>query len=284
MQVVVGGVVLDGAASSGWLLQDLLDWYRLPEVKSGITERPIADGAFVNRRELRRSLQFSLTATYLGESEAEAVLALQALRAATARGPVAVTVTDAVATSSRQASVRGIEARDHHGRSELTVSIDFVAFDPARYGPQFCVSTGLPVAGTGLQFPSGVLGPDSATGFFDWGTPGDPGQVTVTNVGSADAFPLITVTGVLNSGFEVVETQTGNRVRLDWPVVLGSQVAVDVKSSRAIVDGQGDVSAYLTMQGRFSVPAVGSRTYQFASLGASSGAPSLQVCVAPAYL
>ena len=66
--------------------------------------------------------------------------------------------------------------------------------------------------------------------------------------------------------------------------MLGSQVAVDVKSSRAIVDGQGDVSAYLTMQGRFSVPAGGSRTYQFASLGASSGAPSLQVCVAPAYL
>lgn len=281
MIVSLAGLDLSQTDADGWVVERLSDWWDLPESKSAVVSKPVADGVFSSRRRDRHAVYPSLLIRWKGRSEAAASEALRELRRLVSRADVPLMVDDGAGALTRMVEVRTVDVSPAFEWWNLPVTIDTIARDPAMYGPSSCASTGLPVSGSGWQFP---LGPDSATGFFDFGTAGTPGQVTVSNEGTSDAFPSITVTGELLSGFEVVEVESGFRARLEWPVIAGSSVAVDVRSSRATVDGSGDVSAFLSLSGRFRVPAGGSRTYQFGSLGASGGSPLLQVCVAPAYL
>lgn len=284
VSVTLGDVTFLNDSTSGWGVEQLQGWWDLPDAKSEIVQRPAADGVFGSTDVTRDALRPSLRLKWKGASIEDAARELGALRRLSRPATVPLTVDDGTGPLTRHVQVRAVQVSTRFEWWNLPVFVDMLARDPLAYGTEVCQSTGLPVAGSGLQFPLGPDGSGTAGGFADWGTTGTTGQVLVENPGSAVAYPTFTVTGRLDAGFEVVEVESGARVRFERVVDDGSTVSFDARSGRAQVDGQSDVTGSLTVAEVFMVPSYGSRTYQFLALGGASGAPQLRVCVAPAYL
>src|SRR5690606_21188018 len=60
-------------------------------------------------------------------------------------------------------------------------TLQVIAYDPLKYGPEVTVSTGLPSLTGGLEFP--IVFP------IDFNTSGDPGRLTLPNVGRQSSWP-----------------------------------------------------------------------------------------------
>lgn len=134
--------------------------------------------------------------------------------------------------------------------------------DPLRYGQPRTAATGLPTAGGGLAWP--LFG----GGFLDWGDPGDPGQITLTNDGTADAPILFTATAGplgLPGGFEI--SAVGERLTLPSAVPPGQTIWIDTADGTVLAEGTADRRAELTHAYWLTVPAETSLTVQFTSLG-----------------
>lgn len=129
--------------------------------------------------------------------------------------------------------------------------------DPLRYGPARTLSTGLPVAGGGLAYPLAYP--------LDYGAAGTSGQITLANGGTADAPIVFVVTGPLPSGFEV--SASGSRITYPVAVPAGQVITVDTGAGSILVEGTSDRRADLTSADWLLVPAGGSLTVQFTSLG-----------------
>jgi len=153
-----------------------------------------------------------------------------------------------------------------------TVTARFLAYDPVKYGPEVPYSTGLASGGGGLEYNLG-----SPSGALYYGALGNLGRVTVTNAGTADVWPVVIVGGILDAGFYLQCLETGQIVRYDRVVPAGSTVTLDFRTGEVLVDGVSDASTYVTIDQFFPVPAGGSITVQFNSLGASSGTPTMTV-------
>jgi len=155
-------------------------------------------------------------------------------------------------------------------------SFDVVAPDPRKYGPEVSVSSGLPTSGTGLTYP--------ITYPISYGTPGDPGRVTVENPGTVETFSTFEVSGGLTGGFELKDISSGRRLRLERDVPLGSSVFLNARTGRAYLDvPANDVTGFLTVREWWSVPAGVSQDVQFSALGVVSGVPTLTARTKPAY-
>ena len=142
--------------------------------------------------------------------------------------------------------------------------------DPLRYGPpQAAQSTGLPTSGGGLAWPL------FTDGFLDWGQPGDPGQITLTNPGTADAPIPLRVTGPLPGGFEV--SADGGRLTYPTDVPAGQTIWIDTGDGSVLAEGTADRRLNLTRADWLLVPAGGSMTLQFTGLGAYSADARLTV-------
>lgn len=150
----------------------------------------------------------------------------------------------------------------------LTYSVGEIPFviqwrcpDPLRYGqPQAPLSTGLPTSGGGLQWPL------FAAGVLDWGDPGDPGQITLTNGGDADAPIQAQVIGAVPGGFEI--SAAGQRITYPVDVPAGQTIYLDTAAGTVLAEGTADRRANLTHADWLTVPAGGSLTLQFTGLGA----------------
>lgn len=123
--------------------------------------------------------------------------------------------------------------------------------DSFKYGPERSVSANLPSRGTGgLTFP--LFAPD---GVLDFGTPGDPGQMTLVNPGNADAWPVFTVLGPVIGGFTLTDLSTGRRLVYSDDVPAGGSVlVVDSADGSASLNG-ADRTGRLTTKQWFPVPA-----------------------------
>ena len=283
MIVTLAGIDLSQTAMSGWVIRSLPEWWDLPESKAPVTPRPAASGVFPSTNRTRDALRPTLVLRWKGGSAAEASIARRELRAF-ARQDVPLTVDDGTGPLTRTVQVWRVSVSPDFDWWHMPVSVDLLARDPAAYGPEVCRSSGLPVAGSGIQWPLGPDGTGTAGGFIDWGSAGSPGQVEVENPGSDTAYPTLTVSGVLDTGFQVIEVETGRRLRFDRPVLAGSQIRLDSRTGRASINGQSDVTSFLTVAEWPEIPAGATRRYQFLSLGASSGSPQLTVCASATYL
>ena len=254
------------------------DWYSMPDSKSDINERPVGHGAFGAAEEWRSSLVLQMDGWCRGASW---LSMMGALKSSVSTGPmVTVSVTDDEGTTSRSVSVRRFVPVPNPGARVCDFTILMVARDPLRYGPAVTVSTGLPTSGGGIAYP--------ITYPIGYGTPGYPGQIAVSNPGTADTYSLLEVTGGLAGGFELTEVTTGQVIRFERPIPAGSTVYLNPRTGRASIDGQSDVSGYLTRSEWWSVPAAsggipGSREIQFNSLGAVTGTPTLTSRTSPAF-
>lgn len=249
------------------------DWYSVPDSKADIRERPVAHGAFGIATDWRSSLVLEMDGWFRSDAW---LSMMNALRATASTGRmVTVSVTDDEGTTSRDVSVRRFVPAPDPGARVCEFSMLMVALDPLRYGPAAAVSTGLPTGGSGIVYP--------ITYPISYGVAGNPGRVTVSNAGTAPAYSVLEITGGMSGGFELTEVTTGRVIRFERPVPAGSTVYLNPRTGRASIDGQSDVSGYLTRKEWWSVPAGGSRTVQFNSLGVVTGTPTLTARTAPAY-
>lgn len=279
MIVTLAGINL----TEDWDIASLSEWWGLPGSRSDVTLRPSGDGAFTPSRTLRDVVRPSARLSIKKDAAVDAAVALSQLKSTVAVGLVPLSVDDGSGLTTRMVEVQGVEVSPGFEWWNLPVVVDMVAFDPHRYGPELCSSTGPSVPGSGAVWPAGPDGSGTAGGYVNWGSAGVPGRVQVSNVGSATAYPRLSVTGLVGS-FEVTEVESGRRLRFMRPVLDGSTVVLDGRTRRAVVDGQSDVSSFLTVAEWPSVPAGATRTYFFEPVDGWSGSPTLQVCVAPAYL
>lgn len=149
----------------------------------------------------------------------------------------------------------------------IDISIPLLAPDPRRYGPARTTSTGLPVTGVGVADP--LIDP------FTEGGGGDPGRVTVTNNGTTDTVVTFTVTGGMSEGCELTRVDTGQRLRLEWPIAAGNTVLFDPDEGQVWLDGQSPISGYLTRADWWALGPGETVLVQFAALGDVTGTPTL---------
>jgi hypothetical protein len=265
------------APSTRLYFRGLTDWDTLAESKSEITQRPPgSDGAFGVAMVDRDSVAPSFEGLYVGASRLDALQMRKQLKAiANSKSMVDMTVTDEDGAFTREVIVQRMDLPDIRNQSTFVFNVYTVAPDPLMYGEEQSDSTGLPTSGTGLVYP--VVYP------IDYGSGGDDGRITLTNDGTADSYVVLSATGELDSGFSAIEVGTGREVRFERSIPLGSTVFVNGRTGRAYIDNpSNDVSGSLTRSDFPVVPAGGSTTLQFTSLGSSAGTPTLSGSNKPA--
>ena len=205
----------------------------------------------------------------------ECLLAVESFTAAGALTTApTISVTDALRTTTREVSIRHIGVPDFFGYDQYEVhfSVDLLAWDPIRYGPEVHYTTGLAAGGGGLEYNLG-----DPAGALYYGAVGTLGRVTVENEGTADTWPQFLVTGVLTTGFFIQNVDDGSVLRYDRVVPAGSTVMIDSRTGQVLVDGQSDASTYLTRDEFTPIPAGGSAVFQFNQISTSSGSPTMTV-------
>jgi len=276
--VELGGVTFQEWAESGWVFTDLIGWWSVPSSRAPHDPIPQGHGAFDPGVDWRDGAVPSFKAIYLGNSESDAIAAVESLMAlGTSDAQQVLTVTDAIRTTSRNVSVEAISVIDHHGRNEIEIAVDCFAADPLRYGDAVTASAGLPSLAGGITFP--ITFPITFT------STGDPGRIVLTNEGTQESWPQFTVRGGLSNGFSLVAVETGKEIRFEFPLSPTDEVTVDPRSGQAwINDPSNAVGGFLTVRDWWSVPPGASRTVQFNGLGSVSGSPLLTGVITPAYL
>ena len=151
--------------------------------------------------------------------------------------------------------------------------------DPYKYGPAVTQSTGLPTRPpAGLAFPL-----FTTVGVLDFGLPGTTGQVTLSNPGTTEAFLTFTITGPVLGGFNLTDVGSGRSITYAGDVPTGGTVLiVDSATGRATLNG-ADRSGELTTKQWWSVPAGGSSTIQFSTLGAAGQTGTMSASLSPTY-
>lgn len=139
--------------------------------------------------------------------------------------------------------------------------------DPLRYGPARSVPTGLPSDGGGLTYP--------LTYPLSYGTAGSPGQITLTNAGTAPAPIVFAVRGDLPQGTELSAAATGERLTYTAPILGAQVVEFDTAAGTVLVEGTSSRRAALTSADWLHVPAKGELTVQFTSLGGTPAGGAL---------
>lgn len=263
--ITLDSLVFPQSATSGWLFNNLIDWYALSDDKSPVIDRPQKHGAFEVDASWRSPAAVSFQAVYLADTYAELLAAQENLTATGATGPVRMTVADDLRATSRFVTVKSTHVPDSHNEKALQYSVDCLARDPLRYGDPISVTTGLATAGTGLIFPLDFP--------VDFGTPGDQGRVALINLGNAPTAPRFIVTGPVSS-FTLKEISTGKQITFDRAIPPGSSVEIDMRTRRAIIDGQSDVSSFLSSREWWEVPPKTTSLVQFSATGVS-GTPTL---------
>jgi hypothetical protein len=277
----------DGS-STGWYFSELQDWYTIPPSKSDVNEREQAHGAFGISHDWRQSAALSAKVMYLASDHDDAVRATNEFNGVMAAGRrMTMSFDDGGIMTSRAVSMRSAKPNDTHGAADVQWSTNFIAPDPRRYAPAVSTITGVPVSGGGLHFPLGTRRSDdvvdTSTPYWDFGPDGSSGRAVAANDGKADTYPSLLVTGGLELGFIVTDVTTGQVVRFDRPIPVGSSVLVNQRTGRASIDGQSDVTGFLTRREFFSVGPGETHQIQFAPLGAVTGNPTLTLLTAPAY-
>lgn len=282
-QLNLNGIVMQGygpTLPSTFYLTELKDWYSLPQAKTEVRERPLADGAFGFSGDYRMAATVSITGIYLASDRSDLQAARANLMQASRGSTVPLTFTDENGPTTRLVSVRQVSIPDDHGQLQFTFAIDTLAVDPNRYATAApgleVLSTGLPAAGTGLVWP--------VTTPYSWGTPGVTGRLTVHNLGTAPSYTLFTVTGGLAGGFMITNVTTGDLLRMDRAVPLGSTVTLNPRTGRATIDGAAnDISGFLTSRQWWFIPPESQQDIQFTAIGAPTGTPTMTAATASAY-
>ena len=274
------GLIFSNSGSPEFTIARLDGWYSGAPVRVDVEERPTGDGAFGVRQIFRSPRVITQSGIVRAADTDSAVNGPWAAFAALqpAGSPSEFSVTDGSGIKSVVASLAAAPELELVVGGLARYTLQLIARDPVKYGPESTVSTGLPAAGGGLVYPL-----HDPAGALSYGALGDLGRVSVSNPGTADTWPVVVVTGELTSGFFVQCLESGHVVRYDRVVPAGTSVALDFRTGETLIDGQSDGSTYVTRDEWFPIPAGGSCTIQFNSLGSSSGSPMMTVTTRPGW-
>lgn len=274
--VTIDGLTFHGGsdADSGYVYSDLQGWYSGAPVRAPLEDRPNADGAFGLEVVYRSARPLRFTGALLGDDAQSAQAELwEAFAAIQSDGrPIEITVVDVTGTKSVTCTLSGTPTVSKLNDWSAEVEASFLCFDPVKYGPARFAVTGLPVEGGGLEYPLH----DPAGALF-YGANGELGRVELVNNGTARTFPVVTVTGGMADGFFIQRLDTGDVVRYDRVVPLGTDVRVDMRTGAVVVDGTSDGSSSLSRSDFFGVEPGASFSVQFNALGAVTGTPTMTV-------
>lgn len=247
--VTVAGLTF---SSEGWtspdgytlFLDDLDGWTRNgPPVRRERTDRMNAHGEFA-QRAWRGGRLVTITGDVTCPTDEVAALAEQHLSALLADGLEDVLeVTDtATVPMSAGAGLFAEPKIGHKNDLTLTYQIQFLCPKARRHGVPVTAVTGVATPGGGLVYPLGDP--------LDYGAPGNPGTVTLTNTGTADAAPTFTVVALtaMPRGFTITHVQTGRRLVYSDPVMVGQTVRLDAADGAVLLEGYVDRSAKLTVR------------------------------------
>lgn len=259
------------------------NWFDSAESVIDADDRPFGEGSFdVDMPQIRpRFDEFTIGLVDPGDGSAvyalhDIVMALQELV-----DPFEVTVEDPRGPRSATERLAGkieFPIQDEDGVAQTTIPLK--AADPKRYGPIVspAPSTGLPQPGTGIPYP--------ITYPIDYGTPGDPGQLVLTNEGTSYTVPDLVITGGGSSGgFDFFIIGTGEHKRFERFVPVDSTVTFEQSTGRVYIDGPtNDVTRSLTYDDLIVVPPKSSIVIQFNAIGTVTGTPTLSAPrLRPAY-
>lgn len=292
-------ILLDGSMEEMWArspdltgfgFSENADWYTVSDSKVDLDERIVADGAYETVRDWRSQLPLSFSCWYRGKTRSAVRSARNQLNAILGSGStVVVRFTDEDEVTERVVSIRSAKPDDDRGQLSFRFSVISVAPDPHRYGAeQVFPNIGIPASGGGLLFPlgtnrtTGVV--DATAPYWDFGADGTSGRVSITNDGTAEAFPSIEVTGGLSGGFVIRDQTSGKEVRFERLIPVGSTVKIDQRTGVAMIDGQGDVSGYITSWDFFSIGPGETHIIQFSPLGVVTGTPTATLRFQSAYV
>lgn len=257
--------------------QALGGWFSSAPVKTQPDDRATTDGVFEVDQFHFGARPIIISGLYTASmDEAVAFSDYRRLAGLLASGiPQTLTVADPFVTRQSKVMLFGSGSTLSPIVNGLaTYVIQFLAFDPVKYGLPVSQVIGLPTAGGGLEYPL-----HSPSGALYYGANGTLGRITLTNMGTAEAWPTFLVTGELTLGFFIQQLATGQVIRYDRIVPAGSTVSIDSRTGVVLIDGLSDGSTYITRDEWFSVPAMSSVDVQFNAIGGSSGTPQLTATV-----
>lgn len=279
--VSFSGITFDDQSVDGFHLSKLVGWYDAPAARYDADDRPQGDGKFRQKRVYRSARVVSVEGSWTGTTLEDAYRARRQLAAVQADGgESSFTVTDPLgATSSSVSLTTAPTADDGLFQPFFKFAFDVVAPDPVKYGPAQSASTAVPTPSSGLVWPLGSTSP-----YFNWGTAGNTGQVSLTNAGTAQSWPTLTVTGGLSGGFILTWVPTGDQLVYSGAIPDGSSVNLNSRTGRATMNGASDVTGFLTTSNWWSLAAGQTGLVQFTPVGTQAGTPTLTGAVAPGYL
>lgn len=261
----------------------LKSWYALPSAKPKRSKRPNAHGLYNLGKIFTDESLPVINGKYYGATAADALTARNRLNALFSDGnPVTMRVTDDLGATSRQVWLVESESDFLYDFTYFPFDLAFVAPDPRRYAASSMISDGMPSGGSGLVWNLGTSGSGL---YFDWGTAGVQGRVTFSNNGNAATFPRLEVggPGAFDAGFRITEIETGRELIFTRATNAGEIIVLDSRTQRAAL-ASGDVTGFLSKRQWFTIPAGATRRYQINPLGGVTGAPTITLYAAPAYL
>lgn len=271
-----GGFVYDN--------ETLQRWYEPAASEPDVDSRPNANGSYGLGQVFTAEHRPIIVGQYYGTDSIDAKAQRQRLIAMRNEGnPILMTVKDeSGVTTRREVWLVDYAAPFAADFSHFTFDLDLIAPDALRYGERMTDSSGMPTPGSGLVWnlgtaPSGL--------YFDWGTPGNLGQITLTNEGGAATGPIIEVggPGTIVGGFRVTEIETGRELTFARALAYGDVIVLDSQAQNATLNG-ADVTGLMTSRKWFTVPRGVTRRYQITPLGSVSGAPTITGYIDAAWL
>lgn len=243
-------------------IADLIGWDDLPDSRQQWDPRPNQHGAF-DAPVLSGERHIMVAGNCFSKEQRDRLL--RELKRAMTYGPHAeqLTVTHAGLRLSVAARlVRFNATYINWDEGAWGWQAEWVASDPFRYGQKRMVYTGLPVKRGGLRYDLYTDGQGTTTGYLDYGETSDSGRVTLTNDGTADAWPTFAVRGPAPQGATITNVETGRRIVSTTVIPSGSTLTIHTAKGTAYLDG-ADRSGQLTVREWTPVPPEGEATFQF---------------------
>jgi hypothetical protein len=184
---------------------------------------------------------------------------------------------------------------EQNGKQQVTPQsqgLDFdwqfnaIAADPRKYLPNVFNSTSLPTSSGGLDWSTGGGLDWSTGGGLNWGIAGSNGLLQISNTGTADSWPIFTITAPTDGATlvnpAVVNQNTGQILQFVDTLILGDVVVINTSPyNRSVTKNGVPYRRNLQIAQWFSVPAGGTMSLQFQGTSTSPTA-QLTASLSPA--
>ena len=273
-QVIVDGFEFNGIDDNGvrWRFDKLVGWHSGAGVDV-VQEQRIVDHGQFGQPGHRRGKVLALSGRIEAADRALIQPALDSLNAVLADGGFGVLEYVDRTAGSRTTTVQLLVEPDvtWNGGPLALFQIQFLQTDPYKYGAVSTDSTGFSQTPEGAGLVFDLFEPSDS---LSWGVAVDPGILTVTNPGTAEASVVFTVAGPTPAGgFHVVDLLTGSRITyLGGAVPSGSEVVLDGHDGTVVIDGVADRSGDTVVEAWPQVSPGGSRSFLFESVAGFSAA------------